>query len=60
MIESVANIDPGWVEQAVYITDYITPLTDVMKIRFSAMDNPNDSKDEGGIDAVEVFNIQCP
>ena len=60
LIESVTNIDPGWGERMVYITDYITLLTDVMTIRFSVMDNPNNSKDEGGIDAVEVFNIQCP
>jgi hypothetical protein len=58
-IETVINIPAGWVERTVYITDYITPLTDVMKIRFSAMDNPNNSKDEGGVDAVEIFEIQC-
>jgi len=30
-----------------------------MKVRFSVIDEPNNSKDEGGIDAVEVFDIQC-
>ncbi len=63
-IETVTNIPSGWVDQAVYITSYITPLTNQMKIRFSAIDgtdvlNPNNSKDEGGIDAVEIFEVQC-
>ena len=58
-IETVADIEPGWVEREFYITDYITPLTSQMKIRISVMDNPNDSKDEGGIDAVEVFDLLC-
>ncbi len=49
----------GWVEQVVYITDYITPLKNQMKVRFSAMDNPNNSKDEGGVDAVEIFDVEC-
>jgi hypothetical protein len=58
-IETVINIPPGWVERVVYITDYVTPLTNQMKIRFSVADVPNNSKDEGGIDAVEIFEIQC-
>jgi hypothetical protein len=58
LIERVTNIPPGWVERTVYISDFITP-TSLMKIRFSAMDNPNNSKDEGGVDAVRVFDIQC-
>ncbi len=66
-IETVTNIPPGWVEQTVYITDYITPLTSQMKIRFSVIDGTypdpppdnNNSKDEGGIDAFEVFEVEC-
>jgi hypothetical protein len=30
-----------------------------MKVRIGASDNPNNSKDEGGIDAVELFEVQC-
>jgi len=30
-----------------------------MKVRFSAMDNPNNSTDEGGVDAVKIFEVQC-
>ncbi len=66
-IETVTNVQPGWVEQAVYITNYVTPLTDQMKIRFSVIDgiyplpppDNNNSKDEGGIDAVEIFEVMC-
>ena len=60
LIENVINIEPGWIAREVHLNDYITPLTGQMRVRFSAMDNPNDSKDEGGVDAVEVFDIQCP
>ena len=54
LIERVTNIPPGWVERTLHINDYITP-TSQMKIRFSAMDNPNNSIDEGGIDAFSVI-----
>jgi hypothetical protein len=62
LLERVTNIEPGWVEQAFYIKAAIDPLplTSEMRIRFSAVDNPNNSIDEGGVDAVEVFDIECP
>ena len=59
LIENVINIEPGWVERSIYIADYLTP-TATMKVRFSAADVPNNSKDEGGVDAVEVFDVTCP
>jgi hypothetical protein len=59
LIERVTNIPPGWVEREIYWDDYITPLTGQMRVRFSAMDNPNNSKDEGGLDAVLVIDISC-
>jgi len=58
-VEMVMNIAPGWVERSVSITNYVTPLTSQMKVRFSAEDNPNNSKDEGGLDAFEIFEVQC-
>ncbi len=58
-IEMVTNIPPGWVERSVYITNYVTPLTTQMKVRFSVEDNPNNSKDEAAIDAFEIFEVQC-
>ena len=30
-----------------------------MRVRISAMDNPNNSKDEGGIDAVSIYELSC-
>jgi len=59
VVEVVANIPEAWVQQSVYITDYVTPLTDQMRVRFSATDNPNNSKDEGAIDAVDIFEVLC-
>jgi len=60
LIESIVGTE-GWVEKTVYINDIIDPepLTAQMKIRFSVMDNPNNSKTEAGIDAVEVFDLAC-
>ena len=59
VIETVSNIPEAWVERTVYITNYVTPLTNQMKVRFSATDSPNNSKDEGGIDAVDLFEVLC-
>ena len=58
LIEQVTNLTGGWVEREVHLTDYIA-LTGQMKLRFSAMDNPNDSIDEGGVDAVYIFDSPC-
>ncbi len=58
-VETVMNIPPGWVERSIYITNYVTPLTSQMKVRFSVEDNPSNSKDEGAIDAFEIFEMQC-
>ncbi|MFH0982056.1 MAG: hypothetical protein V2A79_11000 [Planctomycetota bacterium] len=62
LVETVANVPAAWVERSVYFTDVLgaEPLTATMKIRFSASDNPNNSIDEGGVDAVKVFDIECP
>jgi hypothetical protein len=58
-IETVTNVENEWFYKAFYITDYVTPLTNQMKVRFSVMDEPNNSKDEGALDAFEVFEVQC-
>ena len=59
LIESVPHND-GWVERTVRILDYLTaPLSDEVVVRFSATDNPNNSKTEAAIDAVEIFDISC-
>jgi len=34
-------------------------LTSQVRVRFSVTDNPNNSIDEAGIDAVEVFDLAC-
>ncbi len=59
LVETVADLENEWFEQAVYITDHITVLTDQMQVRFSVEDVPNNSIDEGGIDAFEVFEVEC-
>jgi hypothetical protein len=47
-----------WRVRQVYLADYI-PLTATVRVRFSAVDLPNNSLTEAGVDAVEVFDVQC-
>jgi len=57
LIESVPHSE-GWVEREVNVADYVEATSQV-KVRFSAMDNPNNSKTEGGLDAVSIFDLSC-
>ncbi len=41
-----------------WLADYVA-LTSQVRVRFSVMDNPNDSKTEAGIDAVEILDLAC-
>jgi hypothetical protein len=58
LIERAADIPPGWIERTAYLTDYTTPSSQTL-VRFSATDVPNNSKTEGGLDAVTVFDLGC-
>ncbi|MBT8484170.1 MAG: hypothetical protein KJO43_01235, partial [Phycisphaerae bacterium] len=58
VLEEVPNT-VGWVYQSWRIADFMTP-TDQMRIRFSAIDQPNDSVTEAGVDAISIFEITCP
>jgi len=58
MVEHVTNIPPGWVFREVNIAEFITASSQV-RVRFSVIDNPNNSIDEGGVDTVEVFDVEC-
>ncbi len=64
LIERVMETDPEapptdeWVERTIFISDYVTPTAQVM-IRFGASDVPNNSKNEGGIDAIRLDDIYC-
>jgi hypothetical protein len=57
LIESVPHTE-GWVEREVAISDYVS-LTDQVRVRFSATDNPNNSITEAAIDAVEIYELTC-
>jgi hypothetical protein len=59
LVDTIANIPPEeWFTGAYFLADYAT-LTDQTKVRISAQDVPNDSKNEGAIDAVEIFDVTC-
>ncbi len=47
-----------WTERRIRVADFVTPTAQV-RIRFSAVDNPNNSITEAGLDAVRVFSIAC-
>jgi hypothetical protein len=47
-----------WQLRQVYLAEYI-PLTATVRVRFSVQDVPNNSRTEAGIDAVQVFDVQC-
>ena len=56
-IESVPHTE-GWVQQTVRILDFVS-LTDQVKVRFSAADNPNNSLTESAVDAFSIIDIAC-
>lgn len=58
VIEVVPN-SSGWVLQSVRILDFVAPLTNQMRLRFSATDNPNDSVTEAALDAVSIVDLEC-
>lgn len=58
LVEHVIDIPAGWVPRTIAIGDYVG-LTAQVQLRFSAMDNPNNSVDEAGIDAIRIRDIWC-
>jgi hypothetical protein len=57
LIESVPDTE-GWVQRKIYISQYLTPTSQV-RVRFSAVDNPNNSITEAAIDAVWLKDVFC-
>jgi agmatine deiminase len=60
-VQTIANVPSEWFQQDIYVASAIDPepLTALMKVRISVSDTPNNSKDEAGIDAVQVFDFEC-
>ncbi|MGI9012842.1 MAG: hypothetical protein ACR2GY_01170 [Phycisphaerales bacterium] len=50
--------DNGWTPTSLLISDFVTP-TATTRVRFSAIDNPNNSVTEAAIDAVTITTINC-
>ena len=48
----------GWQTSTFTVEDYVG-LTDQLRLRFSATDNPNDSVTEAGVDGVVLSLIEC-
>jgi len=59
LVESVADTNTGgWNVFQFNPSDYLS-LTNQMRMRFSASDNPNDSVTEAAIDAFDIFVRSC-
>lgn len=61
LIESVAHFEDEpavWVKRSVHIADYVD-LTEAVRVRFCAMDQPNNSVDEAAVDAVSLVEVAC-
>ncbi|HVP13394.1 MAG TPA: hypothetical protein VMV94_19635, partial [Phycisphaerae bacterium] len=59
MLQTFVNLRGEWHVAEYEVVNYI-PLTSTMKLRFSVADIPNNSVDEGALDAVSVFDVTCP
>ena len=57
-VENIPSQGEQWIMHEFRVSDFVTP-TSTMKLRFVAIDNPNDSVTEAGIDAVDIFAIDC-
>jgi len=58
-LDTIVNQPAGWQIAEYYIADYVA-LTSAMKFRFSVADTPDNSIDEGALDAVLIFDLVCP
>jgi len=58
IIEQVGNQANAWSVMEFRVSDFVQP-TATMRLRFTAVDNPNDSVVEAGVDRVLVARIGC-
>jgi len=56
-VETVPN-SGAWVYRTFSVSDFVTP-TNQVRMRFTAVDTPNDSVTEAGIDAFSVESFTC-
>ncbi len=57
-VETVMGIQNSWVQRTFRVGQYVPPTAQV-RVRFSAVDNPNNSITEAGVDNVAVRRINC-
>jgi hypothetical protein len=58
VVEVVDNDQAGWVSVSYRVADFVTP-SDELLVRFSATDNPNDSRTEAAIDGFSLSSLTC-
>jgi len=57
-VRAFAAQPAGWEVVAYRVADFVEP-TDQFRVRFSAFDQPNNSVTEAGVDAFEIFTVDC-
>ncbi len=57
-VDAVSDTGGAWEAQSFVIADYVEP-TDVVRVRFTMCDCPNDSISEAGIDDLAVERVVC-
>lgn len=57
-VEQIGNQANAWSVHEFRVSDFVSP-TATMRLRFTAVDNPNDSVVEAGVDRVLVARIGC-
>ena len=57
-VESVPNEPTGWASRSFRVRDYVE-LSNEIRLRFSAADDPDNSVTEAAIDALRIFEIDC-
>ena len=58
LLRRIQNVQPEWVVETIHLADFI-PQADQVRLRFSVRDVPNNSVDEGGLDAVSIRGFNC-
>jgi hypothetical protein len=58
LMRRIQNVQPEWASETIHLLDFI-PLSSQVRLRFSVRDVPNNSIDEGALDAVLISSFNC-
>ncbi len=58
-VESVGDTTAQWGVRSFRAADFVTPLTNTMRLRLIIADSPVNSRTEGGLDAFRITTVGC-